>query len=193
MGPHPCSLKWVFASLSMKKFWILGYPNITKTYLYNFDPLKPHFLDSKPGVYRGIHYFSYFCSKNIDCGYLLEPSCRGISNKYPESMFWAEIWKISEFLSESFQFLVVKFSIYLNRRVFVMIRPLKSLIRLCESEGWSQSSQGAHVQRYIFWFLCLLHSTWEKWFIMYTGNESSNSLIMKTCLFKYTENFTTEK
>ena len=29
--------------------------------------------------------------------------------------------KISEFLSENFQFLVVKFSVYLNRRVFVMI------------------------------------------------------------------------
>ena len=28
--------------------------------------------------------------------------------------------KILEFLSENFQFLVVKFSIYLNRRVFVM-------------------------------------------------------------------------
>ena len=28
--------------------------------------------------------------------------------------------KISEFLPENFQFLVVKFSIYLNRRVFVM-------------------------------------------------------------------------
>ena len=27
---------------------------------------------------------------------------------------------IQEFLSENFQFLVVKFSIYLNRRVFVM-------------------------------------------------------------------------
>ena len=36
-------------------------------------------------------------------------------------MFWAEIWKISEFLFENFQFMVVKFSIYLNRRVFVMI------------------------------------------------------------------------
>ena len=28
--------------------------------------------------------------------------------------------KISEFLSENFQFLVAKFSMYLNRRVFVM-------------------------------------------------------------------------
>ena len=34
-------------------------------------------------------------------------------------MFWAEIWKISEFLCENFQFLV-KFLIYFNRRVFVM-------------------------------------------------------------------------
>ena len=37
---------------------------ITKTYLYNFDPLKPHFYIEKTGVYRGVHYFSYFCSKN---------------------------------------------------------------------------------------------------------------------------------
>ena len=29
--------------------------------------------------------------------------------------------KISEFLSENFQFLVVKFSVYLNRRIFVMV------------------------------------------------------------------------
>ena len=35
-------------------------------------------------------------------------------------MFKAEILKISEFFSENFQFLVVKFSIYLNMRVFVM-------------------------------------------------------------------------
>ena len=35
-------------------------------------------------------------------------------------MSWAEIWKISVFLSENFQFLVVEFSMYLNRRVFVM-------------------------------------------------------------------------
>ena len=37
--------------------------NITKTYLYNFDPLKIQLLYSKTGVYKGIHYFSYFCSK----------------------------------------------------------------------------------------------------------------------------------
>ena len=35
-------------------------------------------------------------------------------------MFWSEIWKISYFLPENFQFLEVNFSIYLIRRVFVM-------------------------------------------------------------------------
>ena len=34
-----------------------------KTCQYNFDPLKPHFYIVETGVYRGIHYFSYFCSK----------------------------------------------------------------------------------------------------------------------------------
>ena len=89
---------------------------ITRTYLYNFDPLKPHFYIVKLRVGRGIHYFSYFCSKNIDCGYSLEPPRRGGSNGYPQSMFWAELLKISEFLSEN---LVENFSVYLNRHAFV--------------------------------------------------------------------------
>ena len=37
--------------------------HITKTCLYNFDPLKPHFYKVKLGIYRGIHYFCYFCLK----------------------------------------------------------------------------------------------------------------------------------
>ena len=36
---------------------------ITKTYLYNFDPLKPHFYIVKLG-FTGVYIiFSYFCSK----------------------------------------------------------------------------------------------------------------------------------
>ena len=58
---------------------------------------------STTGVYRGKHYFSY-SAQNIDCGYLLEPPCRVGSNEYPQSMFWAEIWKISDFVSENFHF-----------------------------------------------------------------------------------------
>ena len=93
----------------------------TKTYLYNFDPLKPHFYIVKLG-FTGVCIIFLISAKNIDCGYSLEPPHRGCSNEYPQSMFWAEIWKKYQiFLSENFMFLEVKFSIYLNRRVFVML------------------------------------------------------------------------
>ena len=36
----------------------------------------------------------HIAAQNIDCGYSLEPPRRGGSNKYPQSMFWAEIRKI---------------------------------------------------------------------------------------------------
>ena len=29
-------------------------------------------------------------AQNIDCGYMLEPPCRGGSNEYPQSMFWGK-------------------------------------------------------------------------------------------------------
>ena len=63
---------------------------ITKTYLYNFDPLKPHFYIVKLG-YTGLHTIFSFLLKNIDCGYSLEPPRQGGSNEYPQSMFRAEI------------------------------------------------------------------------------------------------------
>ena len=55
---------------------------ITKTYQYNFDPLKPHFCIVKLG-FTGVHIIFLFMRKNIDC-------------RYPQSLFWAELWKISE-------------------------------------------------------------------------------------------------
>ena len=92
---------------------------ITKTCLYNFDPLKPHFHIVKLG-FTGYTLFFLFLLKHIDCGYSLEPPRWGGSNEFHQSVFWAEIW----ILSENFQFLEVNFSIYMNtcRRVFVMIR-----------------------------------------------------------------------
>ena len=59
---------------------------ITKTYLYNFDPLKPHFNIVKLG-FTGVYIISLISALNIDCGYSLEPSHRGGSNEYPQSMF----------------------------------------------------------------------------------------------------------
>ena len=71
--------------------------DITKTYLYNFDPLKPHFYIVKLG-FTGVYIIFLISAQNIDCGYSIEPPRRGGSNEYPQSMFWAEIWKIFEFL-----------------------------------------------------------------------------------------------
>ena len=105
--------------------------SITKTYLYNFDPLKPHFYIVKLG-YRGVYtFFFLFLLKNIDFWYSLEPPRRGGSNEYPQAMFWGlgeyqqsifwvEIWKISKskFLSENFQVLAVSFLQYIWIGVF---------------------------------------------------------------------------
>ena len=78
---------------------------ITKTYLYNFDHLKPHFYIAKLG-FTGVYIiFFLFFAQNTDCWYWLEPPRRGGSNEYPQSMFWAEIWKISEFF-------IWKFSVF---------------------------------------------------------------------------------
>ena len=69
--------------------------NITKTCLYNFDPLKPHFYIVKLG-FTGVYVIVLISAQNIDC--------RGGSNEYPQAMFWAEIRKISELFIWTFSF-----------------------------------------------------------------------------------------
>ena len=59
---------------------------ITKTCLYNFDPLKPHFYIVKLG-FTGVYIIFLISAQNIDCRYLLEPPHRGGSNQYQQSMF----------------------------------------------------------------------------------------------------------
>ena len=85
-------------------------------------PLNPTFIYIKLG-FTGVYIIFLISTQNIDCGYSLEPPQQGSSNEYPQSMFWEEIWKISKFFIWNFHFLVVKFSIYLNRHVFVMDSP----------------------------------------------------------------------
>ena len=46
-------------------------PSITKTYLYNFDALKPHLYIVKLG-FTGVNIIFLISAQNIDCGYLLE-------------------------------------------------------------------------------------------------------------------------
>ena len=49
---------------------------VMKTYLYNFDPLKPHFYMVKLG-FTGVYIIFLISAQNIDCGYSLEPPRRG--------------------------------------------------------------------------------------------------------------------
>ena len=66
---------------------------------YSSDPLKSHFYIVKMG-FTGVYIIMLISAKNIYCRYSLEPPHRGGSNECPQSMFWAEIWKISKFLSK---------------------------------------------------------------------------------------------
>ena len=93
-------------SLRPRKDWI-----ITKTRLYNFNPLKPHFYIVKLG-FTGVYIIFLISAQNIDCGYSLEPPRRGGSNEYLQSLFWAGIWKISEVFIWKFSVLEVKFYTY---------------------------------------------------------------------------------
>ena len=63
---------------------------ITKTrlfkYIENFISKNWKFSDKNSDIF-------HISAKHIDCGYSLEPPRLGGSNKYPQSMFWAEIRK----------------------------------------------------------------------------------------------------
>ena len=114
--------------------------SISKTCLYIFDPLKSHFYIVKLG-FTGVFIIFLISAQNIDCGYSLDEAVLTSTH----NLFWAESWKYhrldeavltsthnlcfeqnpekyQKFLSENFHFLVVKFSVYLNRHVFVMGR-----------------------------------------------------------------------
>ena len=101
---------------------------ITKTCLYNFDPLKPQFYIVKLG-FTGVNIIFLISAQNHRLWYSLEPPRRGGYNEYHNLCFEQKYEKISAFLSENFQFLEVKFSIYLNRRVFVM-RPITKALTI---------------------------------------------------------------
>ena len=82
--------------------------DITKTYLYNFDPLKPHFYIVKLG-FTGVYII-----------FLISAQIEAVLTSIHNLCFEQKHEKYQNFLSENFHFLVVKFSVYLNRHVFVM-------------------------------------------------------------------------
>ena len=89
--------------------------NITKTCLYNFDPLKPHFYIVKLG-FTGVYIIFLIFAQKHRLWVLGEAVLTSTHNLCFEQKYE----KYHSFLSENFHFLVVKFSVYLNRHVFVM-------------------------------------------------------------------------
>ena len=83
----------VYTCVSHKAYLAGRQMLITKTCLYNFNPLKPHFYIVKPG-FTGVYIIFLISAQHIDCGSSLEPPHRGGSNEYPQCMFLAEMWKI---------------------------------------------------------------------------------------------------
>ena len=91
---------------------------ITKTYLYNFDPLKPHFYIVKLG-FTGVYIIFLISAQKHRLWVqvrtaLANPLGEAVLMKTHNLCFEQKYKKISEFLSENFQLLVVKFSIYFN-------------------------------------------------------------------------------
>ena len=148
-----------------------------------------------------------FWAQNIDCGYALEPPRRGGSNEYPQSMFWAEIWKLPEFFIWKFSFLVVKFSIYLDRHVFVMVT-------FCFVYIWPAFQRALDVKESKYEVFLKMTEIYQMHpvplscpLILLRQRGSSENLhiqsnftgltifwtITKARLFKYTENFTNKK
>ena len=85
---------------------------ITKTYLYNFDPLKPHIYIVKLG-FTGVYISFHISAQNIDCWYSLEPPRRDGSNEYHNLCFEQKYEKYQNFYLKIFIFFGGKiFSIF---------------------------------------------------------------------------------
>ena len=99
--------------------FILAFSNTTKTHLYNSDPLKPYIYIVKLG-FTGVYIIFLILLKSILWVFVRIASLRQFSRVLTIYVLSRNMKNIRIFLSEHFPFMDVKFSIYLNRRVFVM-------------------------------------------------------------------------
>ena len=91
---------------------------ITKTCLYNFDPHKPHFYIRKLG-FTGVYIIFLISAQTHRLWVLVRTASSRRFKRVPTIYILSRNMKnIRIFLSENFHFLVVKFSVFLNRHVF---------------------------------------------------------------------------
>ena len=95
--------------------------DITKTYLYNFDPLKPHFHIVKLG-FTGVYIIFVISAQKHRLWVLVRTASMRRFSRVPTIYVSSRNMKnIRIFYPKIAIFFVVKFLVYLNRRVFVMI------------------------------------------------------------------------
>ena len=78
-------------------------PYITRTCLYNVDPLEPHFYIVKLG-FTGVYIIFLFLLKNIDCGYSLEPPRQAVLTSTHNICFEQKYEKYQNFYLKIFIF-----------------------------------------------------------------------------------------
>ena len=118
---------------------------ITKTCLYKFDPLKPHFYIVKLGL-TGVYIILLIVAQNHRLWILVRTASPSTHNLCFEQKYE----KYQSFLSENFQFLEMKFSIYLNRRVFVMFQKIVFDISCMNCQRLFSRK---NIYHYVFFFL----------------------------------------
>ena len=71
--------------------------SLPKTRLYILTPLNPTFNHIVKLGFTGVYTIFLISVQKHRLWYSLEPPRPGGSNEYPQSMFWEDIGKISEF------------------------------------------------------------------------------------------------
>ena len=149
---------------------------ITKTRLYNYDPLKPHFYIVKLG-FTGVYIiFLNLLKKHRLCVLVRTAFLTSTHNL----CFYQNLKNIN-FLSENFPFLVVKFLIYLNRLVFVMWCLRKAVLPDC---GYLHMFKCFYVYylRYIYIYTCIPRITKIRFYLinlLYFARYSDQHLSLK--------------
>ena len=77
--------------------------SITKTYLNNFDPLKPHLYIVKLG-FTGVYIIFLISAQNIDCGYSLERLSEAVLTSIHNLCFEQKYEKYLNFYLKTFSF-----------------------------------------------------------------------------------------
>ena len=109
----------IFIYLSIYLFIIKYYLNYHENMpIYFCPPLKPYSYIIKL-AFTEVYIIFLLSSQIKGFGYALDPPRRGGSNSSHNLCFEQKYEEYQNFLSENLHHLVVKFSVYLNRHVFV--------------------------------------------------------------------------